>query len=70
MRAPTTRLRVTPRQVELTIDGHDGKVVLPSDPSRRNTLGAGDSVRGAVAYGLWQQAREEKVAEQPSIDFA
>jgi len=28
----------------------------PSSPIRRNTLAAGDTVRGAMAYGLWAAA--------------
>ena len=35
----------------------------PSAPIRRNTLAAGDTVRGAMAYGLWRaayQMRPEK----------
>ena len=35
----------------------------PSAPIRRNTLAAGDAVRGAMAYGLWDAAYRPN--EQP-----
>lgn len=39
----------------------------PSSPIRRNTLAAGDTVRGAMAYGLWAAAY--KLPPQKPVDI-
>ncbi len=48
-------IRVTDDQMALTVGEHE-ELLRPSAPIRRNTLAAGDTVRGAIAYGLWAAA--------------
>lgn len=42
--------------------------LFPSNRLRRNTLGAGDTVRGGLAYGLWAMAwRPTRVVVPPTV---
>jgi hypothetical protein len=42
--------------VVLNVDGHTECCFGRTDPIRRNSLAAGDTVRGVMAYGLWEAA--------------
>jgi len=48
-------IRVNPRQMTFSV-GDLEEILPPSPPIRRNTLAAGDTVRGVMAYGLWTAA--------------
>jgi len=48
-------IRVSHDQMTLAV-GDLEESLQPSPPIRRNTLAAGDTVRGAMAYGLWAAA--------------
>lgn len=48
-------IRVTNTQMALSVGDHE-EVLRPGAPIRRNTLAAGDAVRGAIAFGLWHAA--------------
>lgn len=50
-------------QVVLAVAGLEEKLG-PSDPIRRNTLAAGDAVRGAMAYGLWTAAYRSQTSDK------
>jgi Bacterial regulatory proteins, luxR family len=45
-------IRISCDQLTLTVGALE-EDLGPSAPIRRNTLAAGDTVRGAMAYGLW-----------------
>lgn len=45
---------------EITIPGAKGVKILVAERLRRHTLGAGDTVRGCLAYGLWALAFESR----------
>jgi hypothetical protein len=55
-------IRVCGDQLALAVGSREEKLG-PSAPIRRNTLAAGDAVRGAMAYGLWDAAYRPN--EQP-----
>ena len=63
------RIVVEPTVVEVTCAGACSER-LKASRHRRNTLGAGDTVRGALAYGLWATAyaAEADVARPASIE--
>ena len=48
-------IRVNPCQMTFSV-GDQEEILPPSPPIRRNTLAAGDTVRGVMAYGLWTAA--------------
>jgi hypothetical protein len=48
-------IRIDSGSVVLKVDGKE-ESFLGTDPIRRNSLAAGDTVRGAMAYGLWAAA--------------
>jgi hypothetical protein len=59
-------IRVGRDQITLAAGGLEEEL-LPCDPVRRNTLAAGDTVRGAMAYGLWEAGYRD--AAEDSIDI-
>jgi hypothetical protein len=48
-------IRIDPGRMTFEV-GDLAEVLPPSPPIRRNTLAAGDTVRGAMVYGLWTAA--------------
>lgn len=48
-------IRIDPGHMTFTV-GDLEEILPPTPPIRRNTLAAGDTVRGAMAYGLWTAA--------------
>ena len=48
-------IRINPEHMTFAV-GDLEEILPPSPPIRRNTLAAGDVVRGAMAYGLWTAA--------------
>jgi hypothetical protein len=48
-------ITVNSKSIALTVDKSE-ECFGPTDPIRRNSLAAGDTVRGAMAYGLWAAA--------------
>jgi hypothetical protein len=59
-------LRVSRRELVLAVDGSVERLG-PTDPIRRNTLAAGDTVRGAMAYGLWAAAYRQPAGTRADI---
>ena len=43
------------------------EILPPSPPIRRNTLAAGDTVRGVMAYGLWTAAYRQPPGKPTDI---
>jgi len=48
-------IQINPGQMTFSV-GELEEILPPSPPIRRNTLAAGDTVRGIMAYGLWAAA--------------
>jgi hypothetical protein len=67
---PLVELRVLESQIELAFEGRAQTIRLRSDRRRRNTLGAGDAVRGALAFGLWRLADTVPEGHEPERDLA
>ncbi len=68
---PRVEIQVLEKEIELAIEGGSGRILpLPSDRRRRNTLGAGDTVRGALAFGLWRLADTAAESADPEAELA
>jgi hypothetical protein len=68
---PRVEIQVLEETIELAIEGGSGRILpLPSDRRRRNTLGAGDTVRGALAFGLWRLADTAAESADPEAELA
>jgi len=63
---PQVLLTVNEESVKLSVEGCASEVKLDSQRSRRNTLAAGDAVRGCLSYGLSRLASRESDAISPS----
>jgi hypothetical protein len=69
-RLPRVKIRVQGKKIALAIGGSGRIVRLSSGRRRRNTLGAGDTVRGALAFGLWRLADTATLSDDPEGELA
>jgi hypothetical protein len=63
---PPIRIDVRPDEMLLSVAGTSTQL-RRADPIRRNTLAAGDTVRGIMAYGLWAAAYRDPARRPADI---